>query len=142
MADRTDTQEGVGYMQISVSSANGAIPLKDATVRIYEYNPETVASNGELVKTLKTDRQGRTELISLPAPPRSSSLYPNSQKGYSTYNVEAYLNGYYPQQYINVPIFDGITAIQNIRLIPIAENGRENLTYETRFFENENQYLE
>lgn len=142
MADRPEAQKGVGYMQISVNSANGAIPLKDATVRIYEYNPETVASNGGLIKTLKTDRQGRAELVSLSAPPRSSSLYPNSQRGYSTYNVEAYLDGYYPQQYINVPIFDGITAIQNISLVPIAENGRESLTYETRFFENENQYLE
>lgn len=142
MADRPDTQQGVGYMQISVNSGNGAFPLPNATVRVYEYNPETTASNGKLVKTLKTDRQGKTELISLTAPPRSSSLYPNSQKGYSTYNIEAYLDGYYPQQYINVPIFDGITAIQNISLVPIVENGRENYTYETRFFETENQYLE
>ena len=142
MADITDIQQGVGYMQISVSSANGAIPLKDATVRVYEYNPETNASNGKLVKTLKTDRMGRTELLPLPAPSRSLSLYPNDQKGYSTYNIEVFLKGYYPQQYINVPIFDGITAIQNISLIPISENGRESMTYETRFFENENKYLE
>lgn len=142
MADRSESPIGIGYMQISVNSGKGAFPLKDATVRVYEYNPDTTASNGNLIKTLKTDRQGRTELISLPAPPRSASLYPNSQKGYSTYNVEAYLDGYYTQQYINVPIFDGITAIQNISLIPISENGRESYTYETRFFENENQYLE
>ena len=142
MADRSEIQQGVGYMQIIVSSGNGAIPLKDATVRVYEYNPETNASNGSLVKTLKTDRQGRTELLSLPAPPRQTSLYPNNSKGYSTYNIEAYLDGYYPQQYINVPIFDGVTAIQNIRLVPIAENGRESYTYETRFFETENQFLE
>ena len=140
--ENTNSNDGLGYIIVSVGSAGGAIPLPDATVRIFEYSPDSTGKNGTLVTTLKTDRSGKTERIALGAPARSSSLYPSKEKSYSTYNIEAYLEGYYPQQYINVPIFDGVTAIQNVNLIPIAENGRENLTYNTRFFESENQYLE
>lgn len=140
--ENTNSNEGLGYIIVSVGGAGGAIPLPDATVRIFEYSPVSNGKNGTLVTTLKTDRSGKTERVALSAPARSSSLYPNKEKSYSTYNIETYLEGYYPQQYINVPIFDGVTAIQNVNLIPIAENGRENLTYNTRFFENENQYLE
>lgn len=137
-----DNLQGKGYMQIFTTSANRAIPLGNVLLRIYEYNPDSLASNGVLVKAVKTDGQGKTPPIELSAPARASSLYPNKSKGYSSYNIEAYLENYYPQQYINVPIFDGITAIQYINLIPISENGRENLTYESRFFETQNQYLE
>ena len=140
--DKENNQGGTGYVIVSVGGAGGAIPLSDAIVRIFEYSPDSSSKNGKLIATLKTDRSGKSEKISLPAPPRSSSLYPSGEKSYSTYNIDAYLEGYYPEQYINVPIFDGVTAIQNINLIPIAENGKESLTYDTRFFETENQFLE
>ena len=140
--ENANPSQGTGYVIVNVTSANGAIPLSDATVRIFEYSPDKTSKHGKLIATLKTDRTGKSDIISLSAPPRSSSLYPNKNKSYSTYNIEAYLEGYYPQQYINVPVFDGITAIQNINLVPIAENGRENVTYNTRFYENENQFLE
>ena len=73
------------------------------------------------------------------APPRNSSEAPCNTRPYSLYNIEVYSKGYYKQFYENVPVFDGVSAIQTAELIPLEKNGVEgNLTYDPiRFFENE-----
>ncbi len=133
------TPTGVGYVIVNVTTARGAIPLPGATVRIFNY--EDGGDNGALIITSKTDSSGRTEKIPLPAPPRSASLSPGNGKSYRTYNIDAQYDGYYNQYYINVPVFDGITAVQNVDLVPIAENGTDT-TLDSRFYQNENPNLE
>ena len=130
---------GVGYVIVNVTTARGAIPLEGALVRIFDYGED--GNNGSLVVSTKTDSSGRTERLPLPAPPRSASLSPGNGKSYRTYNIDAQYDGYYNQYYINVPIFDGVTALQGVDLVPIAENGRD-ITYDSRFYENENPNLE
>lgn len=130
---------GVGYVIVNVTTARGAIPLEGATVRIFDYSDR--GENGELVITTKTNSSGRTEKIPLPTPPRSSSLSPGNGRSYRTYNIDAQYDGYYNQYYINVPIFDGVTAVQSVDLVPISENGTDT-TLDSRFYENENPNLE
>ena len=134
------TPSGMGYVIVNVTTARGAIPLEDATVRIFNY--ENNGDNGSLIVTRKTNSSGRTDRIPLPAPPRSSSLSPGNGRSYSTYNIDAQYDGYYTQYYVNVPIFDGVTAIQNVDLVPVAENGRGGQTLDSRFYESENPNLE
>ena len=129
---------GVGYVIVNVTTARGAIPLGGAVVRIFNYENE--GKNGSLIITQKTNSSGRTDRIPLPAPPRSSSQSPGNGKSYSTYNIDAQYDGFYNQYYINVPIFDGVTAIQNIDLVPVAENGTDT-TFDSRFYESENPNL-
>lgn len=130
---------GVGYVIVSVTTARGAIPITGATVRIFNY--ENGGENGSLIITTKTNSSGRTDKIPLPAPPRSSSLSPGNGKSYTTYNIDAQYDGFYNQYYVNVPIFDGITAIQNVDLIPLSETGSDG-TLDSRFYETENSNLE
>lgn len=130
---------GVGYVIVNVTTARGAIPLDGAVVRIFNY--ENGGENGSLIVTTKTNSSGRTEKIPLPAPPRSSSQSPGNGRSYSTYNIDAQYDGYYNQYYINVPIFDGITAIQNVDLVPVSEGGTDQ-TLDSRFYETENSSLE
>lgn len=130
---------GVGYVIVSVTTARGAIPLPGATVRIFNF--ENGGENGSLIITSKTDSSGRTEKIPLPAPPRSDSLSPGNGRSYRTYNIDAQYDGYYNQYYVNVPIFDGVTAVQSIDLVPISENGTDT-TLDSRFYEIENPNLE
>ncbi len=137
-AESRPEMTGEGYIIINVTTARGAIPLAGALVRIFDFENGT---GNALITTAKTNSSGRTERIALPAPPRASSLTPKNGKAYSTYNIDAQLDGYYNQQYINVPIFEGVTAIQSIDLVPLAENGREN-TLNSIFYENENSSLE
>jgi hypothetical protein len=52
--------------------------------------------------------------------------------------------GYYQQYYANVPVFEGITAVQNADMIPLPDNGQtDNATNaDNIFFETENPALE
>ena len=111
---------GMGGVIVRVTTASGAIPLEDALVTIREYR---TGSGGDIVATLMTNSSGLTDKVSLPAPPKSLSLSPGNGKSYSSYIIEVKKDGYNNQQYINVPIFDGIIAVQNADLVPLPENG-------------------
>ena len=111
---------GMGGIVVRVTTASGAIPLEDALVTISEYG---TGSGGDIVATLRTDSSGLTEKISLPTPPKSLSLSPGNGKSYSSYVIEVKRDGYNTQQYINVPVFDGVIAVQNADLVPLPENG-------------------
>ncbi|MBE6602261.1 MAG: hypothetical protein E7637_07160 [Ruminococcaceae bacterium] len=115
---------GEGYLIVQVSTARGAIPLEGARVNIRSYPPDLTAGRGDVIASLVSGSDGRTERLSLPAPNRTESMQPGSQKPFSTYNVEVHLEGYSDAIYQNVPIFDGIVAIQPAILIPLPENGR------------------
>ncbi len=111
---------GTGGIVVRVTTASGAIPLEDALVTVREYKS---GSGGDIVATLRTNSSGLTEKISLPAPPRSMSLSPGNGKSYSSYLIQVDKDGYGMQQYINVPVFDGVVAVQNADLVPLPENG-------------------
>lgn len=130
--------QGQGYLVVHVTTARGAIPLEGAQVNVRNYLPEFEAERGDVIASLVSGRDGNTEPLPLPAPPKSESLRPGTEKPYSSYNVEVVLEGYYTQNYANVPIFDGIAAIQPADLIPLPENGRtDSRTPDSdRFFES------
>ena len=107
-----------GYLIVKVSTAGGAIPVEAVSVIIQGTDEE----NKNVLLSLTTDRNGLTPKIPLPAPSKELSSAPApSSRPYSTYNIDVYKEGYYPQHYTGVPIFDGITAVQNARIIPVAE---------------------
>jgi hypothetical protein len=140
----TEQTSGYGYMIVRVSTARGAIPLENAIVTVHNYDPEFESGRGDIIAVYTTDASGRTERFALPAPSRELSLSPGNGKSYETYNVSVTKEGYYQQYYLNVPIFEGITAIQNADMIPLADNGQtDNFTVDDNiFFETENQNLE
>lgn len=131
---------GTGYLIVRVTTASGAIPLEDALVTIREYNQD----NNDIVTVQKTNSSGLTERVALPAPPKFLSLGSGRGKAYSTYYIEVQKENYIPQHYINVPIFDGITAMQNADMIPYPENGQTDRynPYTNNFYESENPNLD
>ena len=107
-----------GFLIVKVSTANGAIPIENASV-IVQGKDE---NNRDVLLSLLTDRDGLTQRIALPAPSADLSQAPTpSQKPYSTYNIDVFKEGYYPQHYNGVPIFQNVTAVQNAQIIPISE---------------------
>ncbi len=131
---------GQGYLIIRATTARGAIPLEGIQVDVYDMPREDGKEQGNLVLSTVTGRDGNTDPIPLATPPRSDSLVPggNGHKPFSTYLVDVRSDGYFAQQYINVPIFDGITAVQPADLIPLSENGRTDSRSpdNERFFES------
>ena len=129
-----------GYLIVKVSTASDAIPIENASVIVQGKDED----NQEILLSLLTDRDGLTTKIMLPAPPRELSESPSPpSKPYSVYNIDVYKEGYYPQHYNGVPIFQNITAIQNAHIVPTSEFGAQNpYTNEGEIFdEYENPYL-
>jgi hypothetical protein len=135
---------GYGYMIVRVTTARGAIPLEEAIVTVHNYDPEFESGRGDVIGVYKTGESGLTEKFALPAPPRELSTSPGMGKGYTTYNLSVTRAEYYQQYYTNVPVFEGITAIQTADMIPLPDNGQtDNFTVEDNiFFETENPALE
>ena len=140
----TNPEKGYGYMIVRVTTARGAIPLEKAIVTVHNYAPEFEGGRGDVIAVYTTDPSGLTERFALPAPPRELSMTPGNGRSYATYNLSVTKEGYYQQYYANVPVFEGITAVQNADMIPLPDNGQtDNSTLEDNiFFETENPALE
>ena len=142
--NRQDSGAGYGYIIVRVTTARGAIPLENATVSVKNYDPEFEKGRGDIISVYTTNSSGLTERFVLPAPLRELSMAPGNGKSYQSYILTVNKEGYFNQEYINVPIFEGITAIQNADMIPMPENGQtDRRGYDNSiFFESENPKLE
>ena len=105
-------EESVGYLRVAVSTAEEAIPIRDARV--------TVTGEGE-TRVLFTDESGLTALFALPAPPAEASTSAFGENPFASYRVVVSKDGFYEQTTEYVPIFAGVTARQGINLIGLAE---------------------
>ena len=123
MPMQSPTPMGEGGLVVRVTTARGAIPLEGAQVSIRNYTKEG-EGRGDVLYALVSGNDGKTDLVRLPTVARSQSLSPGNGVPFLTYNIEVFLEGYYSQRYINVPIFDGIIAVQPADMIPLPENGR------------------
>lgn len=110
--------ESIGYLVVKVSTARGAIPLENAAVTVRGNTPE---SSGTLY-SLRTDRDGITEKISLPAPARSLSESPGNPAPFSTWNIDVFKQGYIPVTFQNVPVYSSVISVQPAVLVPVPEN--------------------
>ena len=108
---------GTGYLTVQVTTAAGAIPLEGAAVTVRDGN------GGAVLYELRSGADGRTRRVALAAPARALSLSPSVARPYGLYSVSVYLPSYERAVYESVPVFDGITAIQQAVLIPTPENG-------------------
>ena len=120
-----DTNEG--YIVVRVSTARGAIPIEGAEVIIRK----SLSSESDILISMLSSNSGLTKRVALPAPPRSSSGSPGNANPFATYNIEVRADGYAPQYYNNIAVFEGITSYQNAILIPLSDNiNTDNLTYD------------
>ena len=130
---------GTGRIIFQVTTAGGAVPLEDAQVTVREYNPlDAPGEAGDTLAVLFSGGDGKTEMcirdslfsgvdgktdpLTLPAPARSLSM---EQAGigaplpFALYNAEVVLSGFYRQEYTRIPLFDGVTSIQRVDLVPL-----------------------
>lgn len=125
---------GTGYLIVRVATARGAIPLENATVNIREaaspdgeIRDEGGRGEGALIAALRTDRDGLAPRVALPTPPRSMSESPGNGRPYGLYDIDVALDGYQSNYYQNVPVFDTVTSLQTVELIPLSEGERPEL---------------
>ena len=109
-----------GYLQVDVVSDVNNFPVQDAEITISSVDtPETV------IRRLMTNSSGQTENVVLEAPPKALSLSPGDVRPYSEYQVAVSAPGYEPAVITGTEILADTTAIQNVRLHPLAGYDRE-----------------
>ena len=138
--------EGTGYLIIHVTTAGGAIPLEGAKIDVQKYEKESgsePATRGDTIASLVSGIDGNTVRIPLTAPPKILSESPGNGTPYALYTVNVTLDGYNSQSFAGIPIFDGITSIQPVILVPLPENGTTGLPRpdSVRYFEGMNPEL-
>lgn len=138
-----NTMSGTGYLIVRISTASGAIPVSGATVSVRSGVADENGARGAVIERLQSDRDGNTPRVALPAPPRENSTHPGSMLPYATYQIDVVADGYYRQYFTAVPVYDGVTSIQPVALIPLADNpGIEKITESDRYIdENVNPSL-
>ena len=110
------TNSGKGFLTFQVYTADGALPIEGANIIVTKLTPD----GEELIKVLRTNRSGKTEPLALLAPPAENSLtYEDKGTRFYKYNIRVDYPGYYTMENLDVPIFEGQTAIQPIALIPL-----------------------
>ena len=108
-----------GKLRIRAYTAGGALPVKNAMVKIRGAEEE----NRQVAYTLITDSDGLTPEITVPAPPIEYSLSPApSEAPYSVYDVEISAPGYYTKRISGLTVFPGVNSIQLVNMIPISTN--------------------
>lgn len=105
-----------GYLRVKTTTGRGCIPLENVQVTVSCYK------NGEyhLAGSFLTDSSGQTEIITLQAPPKSNSEKPDIRYPSALYDVSIKADGYYDVNSRDVPVFEGITSLQNVNLVPVS----------------------
>ena len=128
------TKQDYGYLQINVTSSDGAIPIGDATVAV------RLIENGvpRIIAVLLTDESGKTPEIIIETPSLELSLGPGAATSpYATVDIETTAFGYYSTANVSVPVFPGIKSVQNINLIPLPEDEQGGVSPNVIVFESE-----
>lgn len=116
----TDT----GHLRVRTSSARGAIPLADSVITVLFVDGE----HEELLHLAKTDESGYSPVFSLPTFRRELTLQPGSDYPNLCYTVLAHRAGYFSSRNECVPVYGGVTSVQEIAMIPLPEAGGQGET--------------
>ena len=117
VVENSSQETGTGYLRIEVTTARQAVPVEGAYVIVRQMGDGDV----NLERVMRTDSEGKTATISLPTVPASLSMHPGTPHPYTEYSVQVDVPGYISVRDFNIPIYDGIVAIQPVELSPLPE---------------------
>lgn len=115
VASPAEELSGEGFLLINVTSVRALYPVKGAKVTVFRGN----INDMEKLAEAYTDESGKTEPFPLPAPPIALAQQSESQiPPFATYNILTEADGFIPTVNYSAPVFDKVTSIQNVNLIP------------------------
>lgn len=105
----------IGYLQIQTRTAQDAIPIDGAQVLVLD-------DEGNILYRLTTDDSGETRTIPLETLDKSFSQNPDYLgRPYVDYGVTVQAEGFGPVSVLEIPIYDGETAVLPVTLVPGQE---------------------
>lgn len=97
-----------------VTAVRALYPVNNAKVTVFtgDYN------NMNVIDTDLTDQSGRTKTFILPTPEKALSLEEtNTVLPYALYNMLIEADGYIKNIHLNIPVFSGVTSLQQSNLL-------------------------
>ena len=111
-----------GILRTQVFTADQAFPVSGAAVRVYI---RLLEGERELFSGT-TDVDGVADNIRLPAPDSSVSFDENSTiEPYAVYSLRVNKPGYSEAVFEGIHVFDSVTSIQPVELVPLSSDGNE-----------------
>lgn len=107
-----------GFILVNVRTGDDSLPVENATVTI------SAVSDGRrfYLGSDVTDESGRTKRFSVPVPNAESSLTPGSKvRPYGLFDISVSSRGFFNVRSVDVPVFSGITSLQNFSMIPVPQ---------------------
>lgn len=118
-----------GYILVNVRTGSNSYAIEGAMVVV------TAVIDGKraVLASGLTDRSGISPKFELPVPDAEHSQEPGSDtRPYNLFDVSVTANGFFNARSVDVPVFPGITSVQNFNLIPVPlmmSSSDETLTY-------------
>ena len=113
--------DGMGKLVVMVTTLRSSFPLENAKVTVFIGDLESM----QIVETDFTDESGKTKEFVLKTTSRMLSMTSNPDgKPYTNYNIEVKAEGYCDSVYLNVPIFSGVTSIQQANMLLLEAAGK------------------
>lgn len=106
----------VGYILVNVRTGDESAAIEGATVMV------TAVVDGErlILASGLTNENGTTQKFSLPVPDLVHSQSPSpSRRPYNLFDVSVTAEGFFNARSVDVPVFSGITSVQNFNMIPV-----------------------
>ncbi|MDE6780841.1 MAG: carboxypeptidase-like regulatory domain-containing protein [Ruminococcus sp.] len=125
----TDMGSSTGYILVNTRTGEDSSPVAGASVLI------TAIVDGKRNKIASgvTDDSGISPKFFVPAPDLIHSQAPDSVKRpYSLYDISVTADGFFNARSVDVPVFSGITSVQNFGMIPVPlmmKSSDETVTY-------------
>lgn len=117
-----DLGDSSGFILVNVRTGDESWAVEDAVVVI------SAIINGSrlMIATGLADSSGTTRLFEVPVPDLSYSQQPFSEtRPYSLYDISVTAKGFFNARSVDVPVFSGITSIQNFSMIPVPLQMKE-----------------
>ena len=109
-----------GELIVNVTTLRELYPVKSAKVTVFKGTMD----NMEEIDSSFTDESGKTKVFKLKAPNRSLSEKAGEKElPFAEYNILVSADGYVEQAFMNVPVFSGVTSLQNADLTLLASSG-------------------
>lgn len=118
-----------GFILVNVRTGQESTPIVGASVVITTIND----GNRLLIASGISDISGTILKIEVPAPDKRFSQIPDTEvRPYSLFDISVKAQGFFNARSIDVPVFSGITSIQNFNMVPLplnAKSDEDTLTY-------------
>ena len=111
-----------GYIVFQVYTSRGAIPVVGAYASVTRGSGD----QRDLIGFRITNEDGRTEPVSIETPPKGLSMEPGSEKPFAMCDIRVDHPGYYTVYVKDVQIFEGLTSLQQVQMIPLQEEATIN----------------